>query len=189
MGRLVQSMAERLIWWANGSEWETSCKGKNAAQSIFGIWEVLMKVSVLFAAAGLVMASPAVAESWNIVSRGPNNAFMVDVDAITVSGEITSMPVAAVPRLGASTDYSHSVEIYEFRCADGHWRTAGIVEYDENETEINRISEEGGNWEPSRLNTLPGFLKQIACDGVRAVPPTWPSIKVFIDSGRVLPSF
>lgn len=148
-----------------------------------------MRTSLLCGAAALMLAGPAMAENWNTVSRTPNNAFMVEVDAIAANGEVTVVPVATVPRRGEATDYSHSVETYEFKCGAGQWRTAGIIEYGEDGAEAGRIPEDGGSWEPVRPNTLPDFLKQIACDGSRADPPTWPSIKAFVDGGRVLPNF
>jgi hypothetical protein len=146
-----------------------------------------MRTSLMCAAVVLISAGPAMAENWNTVSRTPNNAFMVEVDAIVTTGEITIVPVATVPRRGDATDYSHSIETYEFKCGSGQWRTAGIVEYGEDGAETDRIPEEGGSWEAVRANTLPDFLKQIACEGARADPPTWPSVKAFVDAGRVLP--
>ncbi|MGV9010271.1 surface-adhesin E family protein [Brevundimonas sp.] len=146
-----------------------------------------MKTSLLCGAFLLGLAGPAMAENWNTISRSPNNAFMVEVDGIVLNGDVTVVPVATVPRRGEATDYSHGVEIYEIKCAASQWRTAGIVEHGEDGAEVDRIPEEGGSWEPIRSNTLPDFLKQIACDGMRADPPTWVSIKAFVDGGRVLP--
>lgn len=154
---------------------------------ISGNGEKLMKTSLLVGAIVLGLAGPALAENWNTVSRSPNNAFMAEVDGIVVNGEITTVPVATVSRRGEAGDYSHSVETYEFKCAARQWRTAGIVEYGADGAEADRIPEEGGSWEPVRSNTLPDFLKQVACDGMRADPPSWPSIKAFVDGGRVLP--
>lgn len=147
-----------------------------------------MRMSLLFASLGLALAGSASAETWNTVSRGQNSVFMVDVDAIVVNGDITTIPLAAVPRIGQPTNYSHSIETYEFKCADAQWRTAGIVEYADDGAEASRIPEENGSWEATRPNTLPNFLKQLACDGVRAASPTWPSIKAFVEGGRVLPA-
>lgn len=155
---------------------------------ISGNGEKVMKTSLLAAAIAMSLTAPVAAEDWNTVSRSPNSAFMVEVDGIVVNGEITTVPVATVSRRGEAGDYSHSVETYEFKCAASQWRTAGIVEYGEDGAEADRIPEEGGSWEPIRSNTLPDFLKQVACDGVRADPPTWPSIKAFVDGGRVLPT-
>lgn len=154
---------------------------------IFGNGEIVMKTSLLCGALVLVMAGPALAENWNTISRSPNNAFMVEVDGMMVNGEITTVPVATVPRRGEATDYSHTVETYEIKCGARQWRTAGLVEYGEDGAEADRIPEEGAPWEPIRSNTLPDFLKQVACDGMRADPPTWTSIRAFVGGGRILP--
>lgn len=153
---------------------------------ISGNGEMVMKTSLLCGALVMVLAGPAMAENWNTISRSPNNAFMVEVDAIVANGDITTVRLATVPRRGEASDYSHSVETYEFKCGSRQWRTAGLVEYSEDGAEAERIPEDGGSWEPIRPNTLPDYLKQVACDGVRADPPTWPSIKAFVDGGRVL---
>lgn len=147
-----------------------------------------MRMSMTWGAVIMLWAGSAMAQDWNTVSRTPNSAFMVDVDAIVSNGEITTAAVATVPRRGEPTDYSHSVETFEFKCGGRQWRTAGLVEFGEDANEAERIPEENGSWEPIRPNTLPDFLKQMACDGARSDPPTWPSIKAFVDGGRVLPA-
>lgn len=130
-------------------------------------------------------AAPAAAETWHPFSRTPNNVFMADVDSIAVNGEITSVLVATASRAGDAGDYSHSVETFEFQCgAHGKWRTAGIVEYGPDGVETDRYPEDGAAWEEIRPNTLPDYLEQIVCDGSRAQPPIWPTIKAFVDAGR-----
>jgi hypothetical protein len=130
-------------------------------------------------------ASQAAAESWHPFSRTPNNVFMANVDSITVNGEITSVLVATAPRNGDAGDYSHSVETFEFRCGDrSTWRTAGVVEYGPDGAEVDRYPEVDAAWEAVRPNTSPEYLEQIVCDGSRAQPPIWPTIKDFVDAGR-----
>ncbi|PZN98232.1 MAG: hypothetical protein DCF29_21125 [Alphaproteobacteria bacterium] len=141
---------------------------------------------MFYAAVLVVLAGSASAEDWNTVSNSRTNAFMVQVDGIVLAGEITTVSVATVPRSGDADDYGHSVETYEFKCQSSQWRTAGIVEYGRDGIETDRLPEEDGSWEPVRSNTLPDYLKQVACDGVRAEPPSWPSIKAFVDGGRVV---
>lgn len=147
-----------------------------------------MRLMLLCGAGALLMAGPAAAQNWNTVSRTPSTVFMVDVDAAIALDDVTSAPLATVPRDGDAGDYSHSVETYQFRCAARQWRTAGLVDYNPDGTEADSIPEEGASWEAIRPNTLPDFLKQIVCDGARGEPPTWPSVKVFVDGGRVLPA-
>jgi hypothetical protein len=142
---------------------------------------------MLIGLAAVSVATPAIAETWNLFSRSPNNAFMADADSLTVSGEITSLKVATAPRAGEAGDYSHSVETYEFQCGSGTWRTAGVIEYGPDGAEMERFPEENAAWEAVRPGTIPETVKAIACDGTRALPPTWPSIKAFIDAGRPEP--
>ncbi len=143
-----------------------------------------MKIAGLVGAAALALGGPAAAETWQAFSRSAQNAFMADADSIVTADGVTSIKVATVPRAGEAGDLSHSVETYEFRCDASQWRTAGVVEYGADGTEAGRYPEEGSPWEPMRRDTMPHYLKEIACDGARAVPPHWPSIRAFIEAGR-----
>ena len=143
-----------------------------------------MRIAAIAGVAVLAFAGPAVAENWQPYSRSPNNAFMADVDGITTEGEITSMRVATVPLSGEAGDLSHSIETYQFRCPARRWRTAGVVEFGPDGAEIGQYPEEDAAWEPLRPDTMPNYLKEIACDGARAVPPHWPSIQAFVEAGR-----
>ena len=143
-----------------------------------------MKIAVVVGAAALVLGGPAAAETWQAFSRSAHNAFMADADSITSANGITSIKVATVPRAGEAGDLSHSVEVYEFRCDANQWRTAGVVEYGPDGAETGRYPEEGSPFEPARRDTMPHYLKEIACDGARPVPPHWPTIRAFIEAGR-----
>lgn len=129
-------------------------------------------------------ATPAAAENWHPFSRSPNNVFMADVDSIAVNGDITAVRVVTAPLRGAPGDYSHSIETYEFQCAANKWRTAGMVDYGPDGAETDRYPEEGAAWEAVRPNTAPDFLHNIVCEGARALPPVWPTLKAFVDAGR-----
>jgi hypothetical protein len=143
-----------------------------------------MKIAVVVGAAALVLGGPAAAETWQAFSRSAHNAFMADADSITSANGITSIKVATVPRAGEAGDLSHSIETYEFRCDANQWRTAGVIEYGPDGAETDRFPEEGSPFEPARRDTLPHYLKEIACDGARPVPPHWPSIQAFVEAGR-----
>ena len=143
-----------------------------------------MRIAALMGVAALTLAGPAAAETWQAFSRSASNAFMADVDRIATEGDVTSIPVATVPRTGEAGDLSHSVETYQFRCRANQWRTAGVVEFGPDGAESGQYPEEDAEWEAIRQNTMPGYLKEIACDGARAVPPHWPSIQAFVEAGR-----
>ncbi len=143
-----------------------------------------MRSMLVAALAGLTAASPAAAETWNAYSRSTNNVFMADVDSIAVNGAATSIRIAMVPLRGEAGDYSHTIETYEFECGRNRWRATGTIEMGPDGTEAERFPEEGAEWTPVRANTMPEYLKQIACDGARANPPTWPTVRAFVDAGR-----
>jgi hypothetical protein len=143
-----------------------------------------MRIAVLMGVAALSLAGPSAAETWQAYSRSANNAFMADSDSIATEGDITSIRVATVPRAGEAGDLSHSIETYQFRCAAGQWRTAGVVEFGPDGSEVGQYPEEDAQWEPLRRDTMPNYLKDIACDGARAVAPQWPSVQAFVEAGR-----
>lgn len=129
-------------------------------------------------------ATSAAAESWHPFSRSPNNVFMADVDSIVENGAVKSVRVVTAPRRGAAGDYSHSIETYEINCGASKWRTAGVVEYGPDGAEAGRYPEEGSPFEDVRPNTAPAFLSNIVCEGSRAQPPIWATVKDFVDAGR-----
>jgi hypothetical protein len=143
-----------------------------------------MKFAVFVGVAALTLAGPVSAETWQVFSRSPNNAFMAEVDGILTEGEISSIRVATVPGRGEAGDLSHSIETYQFQCGSTGWRTAGVVEFGPDGVEVGQYPEEDAAWEPVRPNTLPAFLKEVTCDGVRAVPPHWPTVQAFVEAGR-----
>lgn len=142
-----------------------------------------MKI-VLIGLAAFAVATPVLAESWNAYSRTDGKLYMADTDSVVQADGITSMKSATVPKVGDAGDYSHTVETYEFQCAAKKWRTAGLVEYGPDGAEIGNYPEADAAWESLRPNTNPEQLMNIACDGARAAPPLWPSVKAYVDAGR-----
>ena len=134
-------------------------------------------------AAALAVAGPAAAENWNAFSRSGNAAYMADVDSIVVEGDVTRITLAIVPLRGEAGDLSHTVDSYEFRCDSGQWRTRLSIEYGADGVEADRYPEDP-DWTPMRADTVPAILKTVACDGMRANPPVWPTVRAFIEAGR-----
>lgn len=139
--------------------------------------------AILTALAILGVATPAAAESWHAFSRSANSAYMADVDSIVVEGDITRIQLAIVPLRGEAGDFSHTSDTYEFRCGPKQWRSPMSIEFGPDGEEAGRYPDTG-DWSPARDGTIPGILKEIACDGVRANPPFWPTVRAFVDAGR-----
>ena len=141
-----------------------------------------MKFAIL-AAAVLATATPAMAEDWHSFSGTASRAYLADVDSIAAVGNTTAIRMASVPTAGRAGDLTRTETLYEFQCAARRWRTVGTVEYEADGTS-EAYPEEGAEWEPLRANTVPDFVKQIACDGSRSTTATFPSIRAFIEAGR-----
>lgn len=136
---------------------------------------------ILAGLAILGFATPAAAETWHAFSRSANSAYLADVDAIVVEGDITRITLAIVPLRGEAGDLSHTVGTYEFRCGANQWRSPLSIEFGPDGAEAGRYPDES-DWLTARSGTIPGILKEIACDGVRATPPHWPTISAFVEA-------
>ena len=137
-----------------------------------------------FVLAGLAIlgfATPVAAETWHAFSRSANSAYMAEVDSIVVEGDIPRIQLAIVPLRGEAGDMSHTVDTYEFKCGPKQWRSTLSVEYGPDGVETGRYPDES-DWLNARDGTIPGILKEIACDGVRANPPHWPTISAFVEA-------
>lgn len=143
-----------------------------------------MKSTVIGLTALAALATPAAAEDWHIYSRSQSSVFMAQVDSVAANGDVTSMLVGRAARQGEAGDYTHTTEMYEFRCASKEWRTAGQVEYGPDGAETERYPEDGAAWEPARAGSIPDQLREMACEGSRANPPTFPTIQAWVDAGR-----
>lgn len=137
--------------------------------------------AILTGLAVLAFASPAAAESWHVFSRSANSAYIADVDAIVEEGGVTRVRLAIVPLRGEAGDFSHTVDTYEFRCGSNQWRSPLSVEFGPDGAEAAQYPDDS-DWLSARNGTIPGILKEIACDGVRATPPHWPTINAFVEA-------
>lgn len=144
-----------------------------------------MKFTLIAAAVLATAATPVLAEDWHAYSRTGLRAYLADVDSINAAGgSAVSIRAASVPLSSPAGDFSHGQETYQFDCAAGTWRTAGATDYAADGSEDGVYPEENASWEPLRPNTVPAYLKQIACDGSRSEGATFPTIRAFIEAGR-----
>lgn len=134
--------------------------------------------------AAMLLAGTAVAEDWHPFLRNADRVYLADVASLVVAADVTTMRIARITRKPSSaTDYSHVIDEYAFRCATNAVKAGETVEYGEDGTESDRY-DDGGDWEAVRPDTLDEYAKAVACDGNRANPPTWPTLKAFMDAGR-----
>lgn len=127
-------------------------------------------------------AAPA-GEDWNPFSRSTVKVYMTDVNSFKTNGDVISARIARVPLSGQPGDYSYAADEIEFRCAAKQSRTVASIEYGPDGVQTDRY-EDPEEWAAYTPDTRDAYLSLIVCDGDRANPPTWPSIKAFIDAGR-----
>jgi len=142
-----------------------------------------MKFALITAVVLATTATPVLAEDWHTYSRTTARAYLADVDSIATAEGITTIRSASVPMTGEAGDLTHSEATYEFDCAAGKWRMTVTSDFEADGTHED-YPEEGAEWEAVRPNTIPDFIKQMACDRSRSRSTTFPSIQAFVQAGR-----
>lgn len=123
------------------------------------------------------------AQEWHPFSRSAVRIYMADIKGLAATGDVSRVTIAVVPLEGAAGDYTHAEEIVEFRCAAKQSRSVAALEFGADGAQSDRY-DDASDWEAYSPNGRDGFLAGLVCDGNRASPPLWPSIKAFIDAGR-----
>lgn len=130
-------------------------------------------------------ASPALAENWNLVSRSSATVFMVDVDAITQSGDAITTILARVPASGPASDLSYSAGEITIRCAANQSKPGVEILYGPDGAEQERI-DDGYDFDAIARNSLDAYVKDVLCGNQRSAT-TYPTIRAFIEAGRPEP--
>ena len=138
----------------------------------------------ILAVAGLVaaVAAPAVAEDWNPISRSSQYIYMADGDSVASVGSDTTILVARAPV--AKSARAYRIETYAFDCPAGRFKITRSVEYGDDGVETDAFDDTAADYESVPRNSMIESIKEVACDGNRADPPTYPSIVAYLDSRR-----
>ncbi|MGA0545343.1 hypothetical protein ACO2Q1_08720 [Brevundimonas sp. VNH65] len=123
------------------------------------------------------------AQDWHPFSRSAVRLYMAEMKGMVTEGDVHRVTLAVVPLQGEAGDYSHSEEIVEFRCAAKESRSVAAMDFGADGVQTDRY-DDASSWEAYNPNGRDGFLAGLVCDGNRANPPTWPSIKAWVDAGR-----
>jgi hypothetical protein len=139
-------------------------------------------VAFALAAAVLGSAAPAAAEDWHPFSRSARIVYLADVTSVVQAGDVTTVRIAKVPIAApAPGNMSHTVDEFAFRCAAGQYRVTATSSFAADASLEDRFEDEA-EWEDVVNETFPAYLKEIACEGAMADPPTWPTLRAFMDS-------
>lgn len=127
-------------------------------------------------------AGPRAEHDWHPFSSNSMRIYMADVQTIVVEGDVSRVSVAKPPLQGAPGDYSHAVEVVEFRCGAKESRSTTEIQYGPDGTETERYDDPTA-WEPYRPESRDGYLANLVCDTERS-PNSVPSVKAWVDAGR-----
>lgn len=119
---------------------------------------------------------------WHPFSSNSARIYMADVQTIVVEGDVSRVQVAKPPLQGEPGDYSHAVEVVEFRCGAKESRSTTEIQYGADGAETERY-EDATTWEPYQPNSRDGFLAALVCNTERSLNNV-PSIKAWVDAGR-----
>lgn len=120
---------------------------------------------------------------WWVFSRGDTRAYLIDVNSVEKTGDDLTVSVARVPRDLASGDYTHTVDQFGIRCSA---RQSHVV-ISSDAAEDGMVGEPFATdepWESIARNSLDEGIRQIACEDMRPEPPSYDSVKAYIDAGR-----
>ena len=97
-------------------------------------------IVIAIAAVAALAASPALAESWHVVSRSSATVFMLDVDSITEGDGARTALLARVPASGATDDLSYSAGQISIRCSANQSKPGVEVLYGPDGAEQERVA-------------------------------------------------
>ena len=120
---------------------------------------------------------------WWAFSRGQQRNYLIDVNSVVKSGDDLTVMIARVPKDTPAGDYSHTVDQFGIRCSarQSHVVTSsdafadGVPEdaYDTEEP-----------WESIAADSFDDAIREISCDDMRPQPPSYATVKAYIDAGR-----
>ncbi|WGM32382.1 hypothetical protein [Brevundimonas sp. NIBR11] len=120
---------------------------------------------------------------WWIFSRGAQRHYLIDVNSVVKTGDEATVMVARIPTDSASGDYTHTLDQFGIRCSA---RQSHVVL--SSEASEDGVPEEpyatDEPWEPIAAQSFDDAIRQIACEDMRPEPPTFPTVKAYIDAGR-----
>lgn len=131
-------------------------------------------------------AAPAQATTgpeWWVFSTGETRAYLIDVNSVAKTGDELTVSVARVARDKAAGDYSHTVDQFGIRCRARQSHVVTSSEALEDGT-LDEAFATDEPWEAIVRNSLDEAIHQIACDDMRPEPPSYASVKAYIDAGR-----
>ncbi len=120
---------------------------------------------------------------WWAFSRAETKHYLIDVHSVVKTGDELTVMVARVPTDTPAGDYSHTVDQFGIRCSarQSHVVTSSDAFADGVLEEPYETEEE---WTRIEADSFDDAIREISCDDMRPSPPSYASVKAYIDAGR-----
>lgn len=120
---------------------------------------------------------------WWAFSRAPRKHYLIDVNSVEKTGDELTVMIARVPTDTAAGDYSHTVDRFGIRCSARQSHVVSSSEAFEDGVPGETFDTDEA-WEAIQRNSFDDAIREISCDNMRPQPPSYPSVKAYIDAGR-----
>ena len=120
---------------------------------------------------------------WWAFSRAEAKHYLIDVNSVVRTGDELTVMVARVPMDTTAGDYSHTVDQFGIRCngRQSHVATSSDAFADGVPEEPYDTEEP---WESIARDSFDDAIREISCENMRPSPPSYASVKAYIDAGR-----
>ena len=120
---------------------------------------------------------------WWAFSRAPSKHYLIDVHSVVKTGDELTVMIARVPTDSPAGDYSHTVDQFGIRCRAGQSHVVTTADAFEDGV-VGESADTDEPWEAIARDSFDDAIREISCDDMRPQPPSYPSVKAYIDAGR-----
>ena len=120
---------------------------------------------------------------WWAFSRGEQRNYLIDVNSVVKTGDELTVMVARIPKDTPAGDYSHTVDQFGIRCSARQSHV--VISSDALEDGVpGEPFQTDEPWESIARDSFDDAIREISCDDMRPSPPSYPTVKAYIDAGR-----
>lgn len=120
---------------------------------------------------------------WWAFSRAETKHYLIDVNSVVKTGDELTVLIARVPTDTPAGDYSHTVDQFGIRCSGRQSHVVTSRDAFEDGVPGEPFDTEEP-WSAIEPDTFDDAIREISCEDMRPQPPSYPSVKAYIDAGR-----
>lgn len=127
---------------------------------------------------------PGAASEWGVFSRGETRRYLIDATSVQRNGDEASIMVARISTTSAAGDYSHTLDRFEVRCRARQIHVVSTTDVAADGTPDQPYATDEP-WEAISPGSFDSAIHEIACDNAVPQPPSYATVKAYIDAGRL----